>query len=347
MFAPAHKPTRGRQTVLARRISLDKRKQKRDASDESDSASNESRDEATRQPPSPDPRVHSVSITDPFYVAGVSREEWVVSAAAPSEKPQDKPVEEEFLDLNPPLLPPRLGIEHRGQAVLKRNHADKLMTILHICMLRQDWHRAFRAWALLLRLEIGGTGMDVREYGHWGIGAELLIRTNEKEGFRQAQEYYNRFITRYPHAIARKYLVSAVAFYPALFNMWISGAQRQFSVDEHELGHKLQTALEIAARMDEVMESPAYNKSLPLLKLRGMVGLWISDLYIATASGEGDEGGDAEDNLERSRTERAKVIEVFGKLKSAGGELSESVLDLIETGGNDNEDDESSGGMYD
>lgn len=63
---------------------------------------------------------------------------------------------------------------------LRVHHLGVLATVLHRSLLQGDIPRASRAWALLLRTQIDGKGVDIRTSGYWGIGAELLIREGEK-----------------------------------------------------------------------------------------------------------------------------------------------------------------------
>ena len=43
---------------------------------------------------------------------------------------------------------------------------------------------------------------------------------------------------------------------------------------------ELEQAQQIAARMDEIIVSPPYSDSPELLELRGMISLWIADLFV-------------------------------------------------------------------
>jgi hypothetical protein len=63
---------------------------------------------------------------------------------------------------------------------LRMQHLGVLTTILQRCLLEGDIPRASRAWAMLLRAQHNGKGIDIRSSGYWGIGAELLIRGGEK-----------------------------------------------------------------------------------------------------------------------------------------------------------------------
>ncbi len=65
-------------------------------------------------------------------------------------------------------------------------HLGVLTAILQRCLLEGDLRRASRAWAMLLRAQHNGKGIDIRSSGYWGIGAELLIRGDEKPARRHA-----------------------------------------------------------------------------------------------------------------------------------------------------------------
>jgi hypothetical protein len=75
---------------------------------------------------------------------------------------------------------------------LRMHHLGVLTTILHRCLLEGDIQRANRAWAMLLRAQVNGKGVNIRSSGYWGIGAELLMRGGERRirggGFRQGHE---------------------------------------------------------------------------------------------------------------------------------------------------------------
>ncbi|KAH8656243.1 hypothetical protein BGZ60DRAFT_385418 [Tricladium varicosporioides] len=59
---------------------------------------------------------------------------------------------------------------------LRMQHLGVLTAILQRSLLEGDIARAGKAWALLLRAEVGGKPIDIKSTGYWGIGAELLIR---------------------------------------------------------------------------------------------------------------------------------------------------------------------------
>ena len=68
----------------------------------------------------------------------------------------------------------------RKAPLLRTQHLGVLTTILQRCLLDGDIPRASRAWAMLLRAQHNGKGIDIRSSGYWGIGAELLIRGGEQ-----------------------------------------------------------------------------------------------------------------------------------------------------------------------
>lgn len=139
---------------------------------------------------------------------------------------------------------------------LRQQHLAAVSAILHRCLLQGDFFRASRAWALLLRSEMNGHPMDVRNQGRWGIGAEILLQkslsqrrdhlredrgsspeeNNEmstkntklkySEHLRIAQDYYDRLIVQYPHRKRPKDAIGPLEFYPALFGLRIFSEQQ-------------------------------------------------------------------------------------------------------------------------
>jgi len=400
VFAPVYRPSEGQQTLLARQQKRE-RKRKREPDDDEQSREDEGVVLIKQQSDIEHAKHaasihHPVGRTDPYHVAGHPREALQPPHPFPHAPLSDrarlvKPVDEELAALNPPLYVPKEPAEDRSTSS-KRRHVDSLTTILHVSMLRGDWTRAVRAWGLLLRTEIAGQGPDVRRNGRWGIGAELLMRrklppdvrplrpssasnSNDEpsaevlpeepvffdEGFQLVQEYYERLILQYPHTPRTHHSINAVAFYPALFNVWVYGVQDRSkrarqnmnaerptsSGSEHSADfgtgisdkaikeQELQGALQVARRMDELMLSPPYDGSLPLLQLRGMIGLWLADLYtvVASLASTHDEGDkDIGQVLHRAGEERQKTLTFFKKISDSGGELPRSVSDLLNDG---------------
>lgn len=267
----------------------------------------------------------------------------------PLERTTEKSVLKELAAMSPPLYIPQSPAQ-RGN--LRFQHLAVMTAILHRCLLEGDFVRAGRAWGLLLREEVGGHPVDVRQEGRWGIGAEILLRRDlqisqqapgvadgeenqqtarggpkalfTRKGFEDAKKYYERLILQYPYRKAAPNAISSITFYPAMFGLWIYVVQEESNVaretlqladensseslsdDEDTVSRsdlaksgegrqklvlaartsELEEAKQIAARMDELMVSPPYSDSPELLRLRGMVSLWIGDLFVASVSHE-------------------------------------------------------------
>ncbi|KAH7313127.1 hypothetical protein BKA65DRAFT_153778 [Rhexocercosporidium sp. MPI-PUGE-AT-0058] len=275
---------------------------------------------------------------------------------------------------------------------LRNQHLSVLTTILHRCLGEGDIKRAGRAWAMLLRMQISGKGVDIRSNRYWEIGAGLLMRSLErkkrliyeddesdveeeplmeedagverrwgsKEGLELVKGYYERLILEFPYNRQFQWSVSALDFWPAMVGCEIYGVQieqkealrkveRQEQKDDEEDGsgdeslesdeieeenpeedifmmnqrrkEKVrqkrvemrwverdeirQTALvaseKIAAKLDEVMTIPPYSDSHNMLRLRGMLALYVGDLSVPAMPLEQDEEDDSESTATKSR----------------------------------------------
>ncbi|KAL1968590.1 hypothetical protein VTN77DRAFT_1800 [Rasamsonia byssochlamydoides] len=250
--------------------------------------------------------------------------------------------------LSPPLYVPQSAAQ---QGILRLQHLAVVTAILHRCLLEGDYVRAGRAWGLILREEIAGRAIDVRNEGRWGIGAEILLRRDSRinqptssprdnqtisgprsfftrKGFEEAKAYYERLILQYPYRKASPESVSSLDFYPVMFGLWIYVVQEESNIARERLqdrddkaseslseeddamsesdlageqskgksnliaeirSKELEEAQQIAARMDELLVSPPYSDSPELLRLRGMVALWVGDLFVSSVpQGEDD-----------------------------------------------------------
>lgn len=253
-FAPVYRPSTTQQSYLTRQ---QRRERKRKRSDLNDS------DELGQSSGSEDaPRVlHPVNNTDPYYVAGLARERPLPGgnfphAAAKETRASYLLAEEELSRLKPPVYVPKIAQSDHTSS-LRARHLDNLTAILHKCMLEDDWERASRAWGLILRTEIAGRGVDVRQNGRWTVGAEILMRRGQMserpqprrlsassvdehhqgsdadgsavlrpviqyESFRKAQAYYDRLIVQHPHLQRTHHsITSALSIHPARFSVWI------------------------------------------------------------------------------------------------------------------------------
>ncbi|KAK2740754.1 hypothetical protein FQN57_005986 [Myotisia sp. PD_48] len=154
-------------------------------------------------------------------------------------------MEKELAQLNPPLY--LAGGNPTKKNTLRFRHLAVITTILHRCLMEQDYIRAGRAWGLILRDEFGGHPIDVRAGGRWGIGAEILLWQDQdfsqdngigeteirqrkwftRIGFEKAKEYYERLILQYPYRKTSPNALSPLQFYPAMFGLWISLVQEE------------------------------------------------------------------------------------------------------------------------
>jgi hypothetical protein len=137
----------------------------------------------------------------------------------------------------------------------RRQHLAAISAVLHRCLLEGDYFRAGRAWGMLLRSEVDGHPVDIRNKYRWGIGAEILLQRNlpqreyllngdqgsipEKmdetnsanctskynNGSQAAEEYYDRLIVQYPHRKTFPSAVGPLDFYPVLFGLRIFSGQ--------------------------------------------------------------------------------------------------------------------------
>ncbi|KAF7716650.1 Uncharacterized protein PECH_008220 [Penicillium ucsense] len=148
---------------------------------------------------------------------------------------------------------------------------------------------------------------------------ERPVPSFTRKGFEEAKEYYERLILNHPYSKSAPHAVSALTFYPAMFGLWIYVSQEESQVarksvaaepgdssDEQsedeassiDLDHRtsntkatrvadirkreLEEAQRIATRMDMLLGTPPYSDSAELLKLRGMVSLWVADLLVSS-----------------------------------------------------------------
>jgi hypothetical protein len=321
---------------------------------------------------------------------------------------------------------------------LRLQHLSVLTTILQRCLLEGDIRRATRAYAMLVRGQVSGQAIDLRGSWYWAIGAELLVRSQDretkrfsyddssdsdsesrqreevknlgkrwgtKEGSERANDFYERLILQHPYKRQFDASINALDFWPAMLSCEIYGIQFEErealerlrkeedeedgdewsgSESENEPGldetedqanksmpgdgrrkslqlqrrkerrwierdETRQVALaaseKIAARLDELMSMPPYSDSHKLLKIRGMLALYIGDLSVP-AMPEDDEGGgtnasrdsgrrflyrqrmsDHERGKKKQREERERARKSFSRIAKEGGDL-EGIEDI-------------------
>ena len=142
-------------------------------------------------------------------------------------------------------------------ANLRRQHLCALTAVLHRCLSDKDWARAERAFGLLLREQVKGLDIDLRNGDLWGIGAEMLLRRgtwleqspnaasstrrnntgNEttdsgvspfsQQALAKAKRYYETLIVQHPPNKRYPEFTNALDFYHAMFGLRIYIAQYQ------------------------------------------------------------------------------------------------------------------------
>lgn len=156
---------------------------------------------------------------------------------------------QDLATLSIPIYPPQ-SAAYAGS--LRLQHLAALTTLLHRCLLQGDFTRAGRAWGLIMREQFRGAPADARLENRWGIGAEILLRRDQKrassnrqfspadptngdrtplpfthKGFAEAKEYYERLILHHPFFKSTPHSISALHFYPAMFGLWVYVAQEE------------------------------------------------------------------------------------------------------------------------
>ena len=131
---------------------------------------------------------------------------------------------------------------------------------------------------------------------------------------------------------------------------------RQYEQREDLRKSELQQAEQIATRLDELLLSPPYSDSHQLLKIRGMIALWVGDLSVVSLRDHGERNGlrsgeiidveepvelmdqrmkeaharsEREKSLARKREETAKARSIFVRLANEGASLWPGVEHLV------------------
>lgn len=252
-----------------------------------------------------------------------------------------------------------LAPKDHGQA-LKTKHLNVLSTLMHRCLLEGDYDRAARAWGMILRTKAHGKSIEPRQNGLWGLGAELLMRRKDPndssvidgdvysdQGFQLARDYYELLILQYPNRIYQPDAIDATTFYPPLFSVWIMQVLQKSrrtrlnyanSTDEENVmtseerraleadiqGEELHGAREIRERLNDLLQSPPYDKNAQLLRLRGHVGLWISDLLLGKLPTQEDDDDSDHDSENVEMQDDADVGEKVKQLRQSEQEVREA-----------------------
>jgi len=195
-----------------------------------------------------------------------------------------------------------------------------------------------------------------------------------KESFQAAKDYYEQLILQYPYQRHLPHTINAMTFYPAMFGLMVYEAVEMskramseiremspepFSPDRSEDSDssqktktvdvkraELESATTVAARMDETLLTPPYDKYIPLLQMRGMVSLWIADLHEDISSiypeTEDEEAVSQEHSMQtyaarqeqdrmmsQAKMERDRARLQFRKVVEGGGQVAQNIKETL------------------
>lgn len=249
---------------------------------------------------------------------------------------------------------------------LRKQNLAELTALLHRFMMTHDYTRASRVLDLILEHKVDGRPVDIRSEGLWGIKAEILLRIDStrlnpskqphastqyisREGFDRAKTFYETLIIRYPQHRTWPGVVNARDFCIAMFGLWIYWVhqeslqlQKNAGVEDDarsetlsELQVKLwelEESKKIAEDMDNRMQDVYLRDEHEMVRLRGMVALWIADLLELCSRLEEDEkerlGYDEEyEDMDASQNvERIRILpsQTASQVKTHDQEAAES-----------------------
>ncbi|KAL0261930.1 hypothetical protein SLS55_003364 [Diplodia seriata] len=231
--------------------------------------------------------------------------------------------------------------------------------------------RAHARWGITAEMHL-----NTPKAGIGNLSEEPSVATDDsmftEEGFKAARLYYERLILDHPFRQSNPKATSALTFYPAMFSLWlyeISQASRaamataeRSDPDSEDAGSdvasdsellkshasarevrilavrvdELRRAREIAARLDDLLSSPHFDKRPELLHLRGMIAIWIGDLIAQIHQSERiidghtpleDESEMRDDGDREEHISKAK--ELFQLAKTFGGRLSGGATQIM------------------
>ncbi|TLD30751.1 hypothetical protein PspLS_02892 [Pyricularia sp. CBS 133598] len=310
----------------------------------------------------------------------------------------------------------RQNAEHAHRVA--ERHLGVLTALIHRSLEEGDIARAKRAFGLLVRSEIWGASVDLRKNGYWALGAEILMREDERppspsgaeaggeeednamrsdddvvdkeeaipcrwgraSNMPAVREYFRSLISQYPWNRFHPRSMSALSFWPALlgcelYNTWIEQvrALKRLEIeaedwslvdDTNEEGahdgsgavdsaylklqrrkreardairlEALRQMRDVARSMDDLMIAPPYSTSHEILRLRGMIALYMADLVVPPRPRT--EGEEHEAKVQRG-TEMDRARHRFRKIIEDGGEVERWVGDFVSRS-TDDEDEE-------
>ena len=141
---------------------------------------------------------------------------------------------------------------HKLNIGLRQQHLNAVIAVLHRSILDQEFKRAERAWAALLRAEINGQSFDLRTGSRWGVGAEVLLRSDDwnwqsgqqtrrpeksrldMHSAAKTRSYLERLILQHPYRKAVPSAIGPTDFYLAMFSLWIRSIADCSALEEED-----------------------------------------------------------------------------------------------------------------
>lgn len=146
-------------------------------------------------------------------------------------------------------------MSHKLKIGLRQQHLNSIIAVLHRSILDHDFERAERAWASLLRAEINGQSFDLRTGSRWGIGAEVLLGSEDwdwKGGGQQSRRsprsqlenhpsakasiYFERLVLQHPYRKAVPQAIGPTDYYLAMFSLWIRSIADCSAMEDNRSG---------------------------------------------------------------------------------------------------------------
>lgn len=196
-------------------------------------------------------------------------------------------------------------------------------------------------------------------------GGEGKKRWGSVQNMVLVRRYFEDLIQLYPYNRLHTDSTSALDYYPVLFSCEVYNVHVELEmalrrveeegeddgqmIDEYEAPEKrvkeelrrgaLEVMRGVAGRMDELMLVLPYSKSLEMLRLRGMIALFMGDLEVQA---QPREEGEEDEGTRKRETERERAVMLFKKVLAGGGELEPWIRSLVAEHGGEDDEGESS-----
>src|SRR5579871_1357106 len=183
-----------------------------------------------------------------YHIAGIVPGTELPKAPFPHREPSKTKPSSHDIDRNRSSNP---FLKEPEQPGLRQKHLNVLTTVMHHALLKGDYQRAGKAWAMLLRsgssaVRLMDTTMDICKNGQWEIGAEILLcRRSSNQQEREQEEFLHpnpeTIITQESLQAARNFyerLIVQYPIYPNRSNIQIEVYLALFTLSIYEISEK-------------------------------------------------------------------------------------------------------------